>query len=345
MPYQFADIILPLAVRGRFTYSIPDDIADAVVPGVRVSVQFGGRKINTGIVCEVHNNQPGFKKIKPIISISDKIPVINEHQLRLWLWISEYYLCTEGEVMKAALPNEISLNTYRPQLETYIKLSRGYSEDELNEILDKLARAPKQQEILSAYIRLTGYATGKEAALLRKSLLLSESGCSVNILDTLAKKGILVQDFIPVSRIADSDNHKEPIKQLSEAQSQAFNSIKSQFSGKEIVLLHGITSSGKTEIYIHLIEEQLKLGKQVLYMLPEIALTTQIILRLKRHFGGITGIYHSRFNDPEKVEIWKKVADPDPSNNYRLILGVRSSLFLPFSNLGLIIVDEEHDSS
>jgi len=208
-----------------------------------------------------------------------------------------------------------------------------------------LAKAPKQQEILSSYIRLTGYATGKESALLRKSLLLSESKCSVNILDTLTKKGILVQDFIPVSRIADSGNHSEPIKQLSEAQAQAFKSIKSQFSEKEIVLLHGITSSGKTEIYIHLIEEQLKLGKQVLYLLPEIALTTQIILRLKRHFGGITGIYHSRFNDSEKVEIWKKVADPDPSNNYRLILGVRSSLFLPFSNLGLIIVDEEHDSS
>jgi primosomal protein N' (replication factor Y) (superfamily II helicase) len=345
MSFQFADIILPLAVRGRFTYRIPEEISGEVKPGVRVMVQFGGRKLNTGIVCKLHNDQPEFKNIKPIISVSDKIAVINEHQLKLWLWISEYYLCTEGEVMKAALPNEISLNTFQPRLETFIKLSKQYSEDELNEILDKLSKAPKQQEILSTYIRLTGYATGKKVTLISKSKLLAESGCSVTILDSLTKKEILIPDFKPVSRIPDTDNFKEPIKQLSAAQAAAFESIKSQFIEKDIVLLHGVTSSGKTEIYIHLIEEQLRLGKQVLYMLPEIALTTQIILRLKRHFGGITGIYHSRFNDPEKVEIWKKVAEPDPLNSYRLILGVRSSLFLPFSNLGLIIVDEEHDSS
>ena len=169
MSFQFADIILPLAVRGRFTYRIPEEISEEVKPGVRVTVQFGGRKLNTGIVCKLHNNQPEFKNIKPIISVSDKIPVINEHQLKLWLWISEYYLCTEGEVMKAALPNEISLNTFQPRLETYIKLSKQYSEDELNEILDKLSKAPKQQEILSTYIRLTGYATGKKITLLSKS--------------------------------------------------------------------------------------------------------------------------------------------------------------------------------
>ncbi len=341
----FADIILPLAVRGRFTYRIPENIAEKVSPGTMVTVQFGGRKLYSGIVCSVHEKAPDVKNIRPVISVAEGTPLINASQLKLWLWISEYYLCSEGEVMKAAIPSEISLNNYKPRLETFINLSRKYSEGELNEILDKLKKAPRQQDILSAYIRLTGYTAETDILPISKSLLLSESHCSAGILETLTDKGILTSASQPVSRIPDTDSYKEPIKRLSEAQSVAFGSIKTQFLEKDIVLLHGVTSSGKTEIYIHLIEEQLKKGKQVLYMLPEIALTTQIILRLKRHFGGITGVYHSRFSDPEKVEIWKRIAEKDPLNSYRLILGVRSSLFLPFSNLGLIIVDEEHDGS
>ena len=179
----------------------------------------------------------------------------------------------------------------------------------------------------------------------RKALLQSEAHTSPGIVDTLTGKGILSVMTQHVSRLSKVDNCKEPVNELSEAQSVAYKLVISQFKEKDIVLLHGITSSGKTEIYIHLIEEQLKMGKQVLYMLPEIALTTQIILRLKKHFGEVTGVYHSRFNDAEKVEIWKRVADEDPKAGYRLILGVRSSLFLPFGNLGLIIVDEEHDGS
>jgi primosomal protein N' (replication factor Y) len=342
---RFADIILPLAVRGRFTYRIPDNIAEKVSPGVMVTVQFGGRKIYSGIVCSVHDNMPEIKNIKSIIDISYKTPLINEYQLKLWQWISEYYLCSEGEVMKAAVPSEISLNNFRPRLETFIKFSGKFTEDELAEVLDKLKKAPRQHDILSSYIRLTGYSTATEILPLSKSFLLSESHSSAGILDILIEKGIFTSVSQPVSRIAEADSYKERIKQLSEAQSVAFGSIKSQFGEKDIVLLHGVTSSGKTEIYIHLIEEQLKKGKQVLYMLPEIALTTQIILRLKRHFGAVTGVYHSRFGDPEKVEIWKRVANNDPLNSYRLILGVRSSLFLPFYNLGLIIVDEEHDGS
>ena len=341
----FADIILPLAVKGRFTYRIPENIAEKVSPGTMVTVQFGGRKLYSGIVCSVHEKAPDVKKIRPVISVAEGTPLINASQLKLWLWISEYYLCSEGEVMKAAIPSEISLNNYKPRLETFINLSRKYSEGELNEILDKLKKAPRQQDILSAYIRLTGYTAETDILPISKSLLLSESHCSAGILETLTDKGILTSASQPVSRIPDTDSYKEPIKRLSEAQSVAFGSIKTQFLEKDIVLLHGVTSSGKTEIYIHLIEEQLKKGKQVLYMLPEIALTTQIILRLKRHFGGITGVYHSRFSDPEKVEIWKRIAEKDPLNSYRLILGVRSSLFLPFSKLGLIIVDEEHDGS
>lgn len=342
---RFADIILPIAVHGRFTYSVPDDLADDIRPGVMVTVPFGGRNLYSGIVCNIHEVKPGFKNIKSILSIADKIPLINDLQLKLWLWISEYYLCSEGEVMKAALPSEISLSTFKPRFETFIKLAAGFSEDELNEMLNKLKKAPRQQDILSNYIRLTGYETGKEILPVRKSFLLSESQTSPGILETLVSKGVLVSESHSVSRISEDDNFREPLKKLSEAQAAAFESIRSQFREKDIVLLHGVTSSGKTEIYIHLIEEQLKKGKQVLYMLPEIALTTQIILRLKRHFGGITGVYHSRFSDPEKVEIWKRVAENDPLNSYRLILGVRSSLFLPFSNLGLIIIDEEHDSS
>ena len=342
---RFADIILPLAVRGRFTYRIPENLMAIVRPGMMVTVQFGRQNLYSGIVCNVHNNIPDRKNIKPIISISDKTPLINESQLKLWLWISEYYICSEGEVMKAALPAEISLNNFKPRLETFIRLSGKYSEDELNVILDKFKKAPRQQDILSAYIRLTGYTSGAEILPVSKSLLLAESHSSPAILNVLIDKGLLISTSLPVSRLTETDSYKEPVKPLSEAQSAAFSSIKTQFQEKDIVLLHGVTSSGKTELYIHLIEEQLKKGKQVLYMLPEIALTTQIILRLKKHFGAVTGVYHSRFSDPEKVEIWRRVAENDPQNSYRLILGVRSSLFLPFSDLGLIIVDEEHDGS
>lgn len=345
MSTLFADIILPLAVRGRFTYLIPDDIVGNVIPGALVTVPFGGQKLISGIVCRVHDKSPAIKNIKSIINVSRGDVLINERQLKLWEWISEYYLCSEGEVMKAAMPGETSLNNFKPRFETYIKLSGKFSEEELNIILDKLKKAPKQQDILSAYIRLTGYADGKESLPVRKSALLSEAHSSAGIVESLIGKGILESVSLPVSRIIGNDSLREPVKILSEAQSAAFESVKLQFNEKDIVLLHGVTSSGKTEIYIHLIEEQLKRGKQVLYMLPEIALTTQIIHRLKRHFGAVTGVYHSRFSDPEKVEIWKRVAEKDPLNSYRLILGVRSSLFLPFSDLGLIIVDEEHDGS
>jgi len=343
--YRYADIILPLAVRGRFTYTIPDEMSGKIIAGLRVMVEFGGKNLYYGIVCHLHNNIPGYKNVKPIISIPDTLPLINENQLNLWQWMAEYYLCSEGEIMKAALPSAESLACYRPRLETFIFLSEKYSDIKLNEILDKLKRAQKQQELLITYLQITGYSEGTEIFPINKSLLLAEAHSSAGVLDTLISKGILTQSSLPVSRISESDSYKGPVKELSAAQSEAHKSVVTQFSDKDIVLLHGVTSSGKTEIYIHLIEEQLKKGKQVLYMLPEIALTTQIILRLKKHFGSVTGVYHSRFSDNEKVEIWKRVADEDPHSGYRLILGVRSSIFLPFNNLGLIIIDEEHDGS
>ncbi len=341
----YADIILPLAVRGRFTYEVPERFAGILNQGMRVSVPFGYNRHYTGIVCTVHNIRPSFSKVREIKDLIDTSPSVNDFQLKLWIWISEYYMCSEGEVMKAALPLEISQNSFKAKQETCIMLARNFSDAELNKILDNLRKAPRQQELLMTYLSLSGYATGTPGLIVRKGILLSQSQSAPNSLDILISKGILSAYSQPVSRIVKGGMTNEHVRTLSEAQSAAYDSINHQLKEKDIVLLHGVTSSGKTEIYIHLIEEQLKKGKQVLYMLPEIALTTQIIERLRFHFGDQTGVYHSRLSDPERVEIWRKVAGDDPSGSFRLILGVRSSIFLPFNSLGLVIVDEEHDGS
>jgi len=354
MPYCFADIILPVAVRRRFTYSIPDNLRGSIMPGTRVLVQLGNRKLYSGIVARLHNETPGLKNIRPVMELSEHVPVVNEKQLKFWHWMADYYMCSEGEVMNAALPSVLLpdgvtsspvIDRYKPREERFIELARHFSDGELNDILDKLRKAPKQEQALSAYLHLTGYNHDSEIVPVRRSLLLKESSTSSGVIDALTDKGILSSVSLKVTRLNEPDTVQEPLRKLSENQQLAFKSIKNKFTVNEIVLLHGVTSSGKTEIYIHLIEEQLKLGKQVLYMLPEIALTTQIILRLRKHFGSVTGVYHSRFNEQEKVEIWNRVADENTDAGYRLILGVRSSLFLPFSNLGLVIVDEEHDGS
>jgi primosomal protein N' (replication factor Y) len=342
---HFADIILPFSVKGRFTYGIPENLNGKIHPGMRVKVQFGSRNILTGIVADIHNKPPEAGKTRDIIQVMDEIPVITGSQLKLWQWIAEYYMCTEGEVMKAALPSDKSINEYKPRQEVYIELASLFSDSELNAFLDKLVKAPKQYDILSKWIEITGYTSGSEIIPVNRSILLNESHSSAAALEGLCRKGILKLVNHEVSRLKQGDIISQPPGELSPAQLKAFDSIKIQAAEKDIILLHGVTSSGKTEIYIHLIEEQLKQGKQVLYMLPEIALTTQIIHRLEKHFGGLTGVYHSRFNDNERVEIWKKVAEEDPGKGYRLILGVRSSVFLPFRNLGLVIIDEEHDSS
>jgi primosomal protein N' (replication factor Y) (superfamily II helicase) len=342
---RFADIILPIAVKGKFTYSIPEKMQGQIVPGIRVRVPFGRKNLYSGIVSSIHNIQPTSFNIKAIVEILDTIPIISEKQLKLWSWLSEYYFCSEGEVMKAALPSDSSLDNYKQRLEVFIKFSKKFSEIELNDILDNLKRAPKQQSLLSEYIRSTAYCKRSEIKSISKLQFITDTHSSSAAINALIDKGIFITESLPVSRITSDEKIREPVKDFSEAQQVVYNSIKSQFLNKDIVLLHGVTSSGKTELYIHLIEEQLDKGKQVLYMLPEIALTTQIIMRLKRHFGNSTGVYHSRFSDSEKVEIWKKVSDNDPETGFRLILGVRSSIFLPFNNLGLIIIDEEHDGS
>jgi primosomal protein N' (replication factor Y) len=332
-------------VKGRFTYRIPENLAGKVLCGMRVMVQFGSSNIVTGLVMNIHTQPPESGKLRDILQVMDDIPVISESQLRLWQWIADYYMCTEGEVMKAALPGDKSINEYKPKEEILVELASPFSDDELNTILDKLGKAPKQYDILAKWIEVTGYASGSEIIAVNRSILLNESHSSIAALEGLCRKRILKSVNHEVSRLKSGKIKIVAPGKLSDSQQKAYDSVLTQMPGKEIILLHGVTSSGKTEIYIHLIEEQLKKGKQVLYMLPEIALTTQIIHRLEKHFGPVTGVYHSRFNDNEKVEIWKKVAEEDPAKGYRLILGVRSSIFLPFKNLGLIIIDEEHDSS
>ena len=411
---QFADIILPLAVKGKFTYVIPDEYVGRAQPGCRVVVQFGNRKLYSGIVFSIHQeiDEPGT--FKSVTDVLDSTPLVSETQLKLWKWISEYYMCSIGEVMKAALPSGFCLESetllkinpefndlrsldqssllvvsiienkgavylkslpskinkkhtlrivndliikriiqtgefieerYKPKEESFVILSKKYSERELNEILDNLIRAPRQYELLSAYLRMTGYTTGADLFPVKKSLLLKEAAALASSITSLEQKGILYSVNLEVGRLNVSSTHNEPLRELSEIQAEALLSINEQFKSKDTVLLHGVTSSGKTEIYIHLIAEQLRLGNQVLYLLPEIALTTQIISRLEKHFGSVTGVYHSRFNDSERVEIWRKVAEKTSENGFRLIIGVRSSLFLPFNKLGLVIVDEEHDGS
>ena len=354
MEFSFADIILPVAVKGRFTYRIPGHLVQKVRPGIKVLVQFGNKKIYSGIVCRIHNDIPSLKNIREILEVSEPDPVINEKQLKLWNWISDYYMCSEGEVMKAAVPSALFpegekstpvREIYKPKEETFVRLSRRFTDKELNDILDKLTKAPRQAEMLETYLHRTGYTPDSEIKLLRKALLLKESGSSAGAYEQLVKKDLLSTVSVEVGRLKNSGNFNEPLNEMTDIQADTYCKIKESLKEKDIVLLHGVTSSGKTEIYIHLIEEQLKLGKQVLYMLPEIALTTQIIIRLQKHFGSVTGVYHSRFNDQEKVEIWRKVAEDNRKSGYRLVLGVRSSVFLPFSDLGLVIIDEEHDGS
>jgi primosomal protein N' (replication factor Y) (superfamily II helicase) len=345
-----ADIILPLAVKGKFSYEIPEELIGKILPGSRVVVQFGSSRYYTGIVFSVREEKAGENTLKPVTELLDIIPLINENQLKLWQWISEYYMCNIGEVMKAALPagfcidSETNREKYKPKTESFVILSRKYKEQELNEILDSLLRAPRQYELLSAYLEMTGYQTGADLFPVNKSALLKKAAATASTLSTLEDKGILYTFQQEVGRLNIRSNLKNPVRDLSEIQTEAFSSIKEQFKKKDTVLLAGVTSSGKTEIYIHLIEQELKKGKQVLYMLPEIAITTQIISRLENYFGPETGVYHSKFSDAEKVEIWRRVADKT-KRGYKLIVGVRSSLFLPFNDLGLVIVDEEHDGS
>lgn len=414
--HYYVDVILPLPLAGSFTYRLSDSHAAMVQMGSRVVVQFGAKRYYTAIVVRKHDEAPqGDYEVKEVVEILDAVPIVRPEQLRLWQWIADYYMCSLGDVYKAALPSGLKmesetmvelnsafmvetplkekeqalldallinpkqrvqqlLNTcklrngmhlikslldmgavtvdeamrqsYKPKNEVHVRIAEGYrSEDALSGALQMLRRAIKQQQLLLALIDLTeceapDYMPRKE---LSRSMLLKESGMTSAVLSGLVSKGIVETYIVEVGRLdMPDDTSTFNLSPLSAHQQRAFEEISKAWEEHDVCLLHGVTSSGKTEVYIHLINEQLKRGRQALFLLPEIALTQQMTERLRRAFGTRLGVYHSKFSDAERVEIWNRQLSDTP---YDVILGVRSSVFLPFKNLGLVIVDEEHETT
>lgn len=404
---MYAEIIIPAALPKNYTWSVPAHLLETAKIGCRVEVNLGKSKKYAGIIKRLHTEKPEFFETKDILNVLDTEPVVFEEQLKLWEWIAAYYMCSEGEVMAAALPAHFKLSsetilvyneeygddfsaldhdeyivgeallikkelnltevqqlldsshvypvinrmiqkkvcfvwealkqTYSPKKETYVLLNPEYdNEDKLSDLLNNWTKAPKQMELLLSYLHLV-----KTAGEVVKSSLLKKSGATDAQLKGLVEKKILWTEKRIIDRIQYLPKNVQIDFELTVAQQKALEQVKEQLLAKPVCLLHGVTSSGKTNIYIKLIEEYIKQGKQVLYMLPEIALTSQIIRRLQKHFGGYIGIYHSKFSQNERVEIWNKVKNGE----LRVILGARSSVFLPYQNVGLIICDEEHDTS
>ncbi|MBF1630033.1 MAG: primosomal protein N' [Prevotella sp.] len=358
----YANIILPLPLDGYFTYCVPDDLASRVQNGMRVTVPFGKSKTYVGVVAEYPVDVPtsaeevarqGKKKIeyKNIADVLDDSPILLPQQLRLWKWIADYYMSPIGDVYKAALPSGLKAEDgFRPRTELFIRLADKYRDEQtLTLLISSMKRAAKQLDVLMTYLRLTGVDNIEhllpetELREVTREELMNESHASIAVIRSLQEKMILVTYEKEVGRLNHNiAPHPEKIKPLNEAQTEAYNHILVQMMGHPVTLLHGVTSSGKTEIYIHLIQKAINEHKQVLYLLPEIALTVQITERLKAVFGNRLGIYHSKYSDAERVEIWKKQLS---SNPYDVILGARSAVFLPFHRLGLVIIDEEHEQS
>ncbi|MBC3759148.1 primosomal protein N' [Hyunsoonleella sp. SJ7] len=407
--HYFIEAILPIPLQKLFTYRITSAEADFLKPGMRVSVPFGKSKIYTALVYRIHNEAPQVYDAKDIHQILDESVLVNETQLKFWEWIAKYYMCTLGDVMRAALPNafilesetiisktNIELNDsefkddeflvyealhhqsslkvqdvmnildkksvlpvinrlieknaialheevfekYVPKLVRYVKLDSNFSSEiELQKLLEELSRAPKQRQVLMALFMLSS----KTKKPIKVSELTAESDASSAVVKALINKGILEEYFIQTDRVVYSGEANEDSKHLNEHQEKALSEVKSEFENHHTVLLHGVTSSGKTEIYVKLIEEVLQSGKQVLYILPEIALTTQLVSRLQNYFGEKVAVFHSRYSSHERVEAWYNVLNSSPKA--QIVLGARSSIFLPFKSLGLIIVDEEHEQS
>lgn len=356
MKEKFAEIILPLPLYDRFTYRIPDDLIGKVKPGVRVLVQFGKRKNYSALVLALTHTAPEGFEIKPIISVLDDNAVIHPVNLELWNWMSDYYMSPFGEVMNAAMPSALKLQgsdgfveeKYKEKTKTTIGIHPDLSVSEKWEITIKsLAKAPKQKVLLQHFANMSGLFDGKKITTIDKKKLLEGSGISEGVLNQLVGKGFLTIHKEAVSRVDSPQAEQADMNLLNAWQQEAIEQIREQFLQKQVVLIHGVTASGKTEIYIHLIEEACRQGKQVLYLVPEIALTPQIVFRLKKVFGGKVGVYHSKMSDAERVEIWNKVLQSSQvsSEGYQIVLGARSAVFLPFAQLGLIIVDEEHENS
>lgn len=318
--------------------------------GVRVLVPLGRSKTYTAMAVRLHSEKPEFET-RPIIQVIDAEPVLIEQQLRLWQWISTYYMSPIGDVFKAALPAGLKAEeNYRPKTVRCVTLPANLrSEQSLHMALTILKRALKQHQTFSTYLELShwseidGETPPAHIAEIACDELQNAANASDAVLRQLIQRNFLELYHREVGRLnTTGEYHPERIQPLSPAQQAAEDSIQKQFNEKNVVLLHGVTSSGKTEIYIHLIKKAIDEGKQVLYLLPEIALTVQMTRRLQNVFGSRLGIYHSKYSDAERVEIWKKQLSNEP---YDVILGARSAVFLPFTRLGLVIVDEEHETS
>ena len=347
---KYVEVVLPLPLDGLFTYAVGDNQAAKAQVGCRVLVPLGKSKKYIGIVMHVVDEKPEFE-VKPIIEVIDRQPILLHQQIRLWQWISDYYLSPLGDIYKAALPSGLKAEEgYRPKKETYITLSEAFrSEQTLHVAMNMLTRATKQLKAfvgflsLSHWDTLNGTTPQETLTEITREELMNATNTSLATVKALVDRNILTLYQKEVGRLNTSETaHPECMKPLSTAQSTAFEAVNELFATKKVVLLQGVTSSGKTEIYIHLIQQALDRGEQVLYLLPEIALTVQITSRLKKVFGNRLGIYHSKYSDAERVEMWNKQLSNAP---YEVILGARSAVFLPFQKLGLVIVDEEHETS
>ena len=408
----FVDVILPIPVENAFTYRISEAEFAFIKPGMRLAVPFGKSKVYTALALSVHQNEPRIYEAKEIEQILDETPIIHTEQLSFWKWMADYYMCTLGEVMRAALPgafllesetiikrivkNEIKphLNvlddegelilkafdnkpilrisevmqlldkkkvlpsikklidldlvmldqeiyeSYKPKLITYVRLTKDYEQEEkMHQALDNLDKAPKQRELLLTYFSLQV----RSKKPIKAKDLQNAGSASASQLKALVTKGIFETYKIQKDRIVYSGKQDSHIKELNKQQQQALGEIKESYKNHDVCLLHGVTASGKTEVYVNLIKSYLDEGKQVLYLLPEIALTTQLVSRLQEYFGNQLSVYHSKYSVHERVEVWNNVLNKE--SKAQLILGARSALFLPFSNIGLVVVDEEHESS
>ena len=351
---QYVDLILPVPLHGVFTYAVPEGMTVGV--GCRVLVTFGRNKTYLGIVVRLHHQKPEGYEVKPILQVMNTAPIVTEQQLKLWQWISDYYLSPIGDVYKAALPAGLKAEDgYHPKTETYIRLTQQYqSATALHIALNVLSRARKQLDAFIEYLTLSGWDQVEEVgsqkdegrwqvAEITREELMNVSGASAETIKQLEKRQMLETYEVEVGRLNHGgEYHPELIQPLSPVQQKAHDEILFSMLKKNVTLLHGVTGSGKTEIYIHLIKLALERKEQVLYLLPEIALTVQMMQRLQRVFGDKLGIYHSKYSDAERVEIWQKQLSQNP---YDVILGARSAVFLPFQRLGLVIIDEEHETS
>ena len=407
MSVYFIDVIIPIPIQKTFTYSVTAMEYEFLKKGMRVAVSFGKTKMYTGLVFKLHKTPPEAYEAKEILQILDDKPIVREHQLKHWEWISTYYMCGLGDVYRAALPSAFLLESetiifknetfenddilsdeefliyealqhqsqltihqvvdilgkkkvlpiinellhksaiyikeeiyeqYKPKLIKYVRLHGNYSsENSLESLLTELSRAKKQRDVVLSYFQL---ATFKKPIKVKE--LETVSGASSATIKALVDKDVLEYYLIQTDRISFNGNTND-LKELNEFQEQALQEIKTSFKTKEVTLLHGITSSGKTEVYTKLIQETLDSGKQALFLLPEIALTTQIIVRLQHYFGNQISVFHSKYSMNERVEVWNNVLEN--KSKAQIILGARSSIFLPFKDLGLIVVDEEHETS